>query len=329
MHAAQREGERSEASRRGLARDMRLSRNRGNARGPTRLTNPLRRAMSCSARLSALPPNPPLRYSLLFLFPLLRLPEGTPFFLSFSHCFALSFSRSLGLSAIPPTFSPFAISLPTCPPLFPPLRPPFTLRFLRSPAQRILFAFPSSTIHPPPYSSSATPSPLLFPRLLFRLCPPLRSSISSPYSHRRSARYILLLLLCLPHRHRRLVVFFFFFFVREPWSSPVGIFHICYRITVEKCNFLYLTKEKLPKIEYTGWRMMHCSWEDFPLSKKRMFKRRETCFIMRNFYSSSCQNSTSMSGFPKKKLTEIETEGERKKFMIRVRERYGRGIRRK
>lgn len=225
---------------------MRLSRNRGNARGPTRLTNPLRlRAMSCSARLSVLPPNPPLRYSLLFLFPLPRLPEGTPFFLSFS--LALFLSLSCRLSAIPPTFSPFAVSLPTCPPLFPPLRPPFTLRFLRSPARRILFAFPSSTIHPPPYSSSATPSSLLFPRLLFHLCPPpyvLRSPPLAPIvgvrgtSSSRFLAFFIVIVVSLSssssslranHAHLR--------------QSSGFSYHLCYRIIVRKYTFsLCLTK---------------------------------------------------------------------------------------
>lgn len=176
-------------------RDMRLSRNRGNARGPTRLTNPLHRATSCRtrarslarslARSPVLPPNPPLPYS---SFPFPRRRESLFF--------------SLRLSAIPPTFSSFLRSsclLParSFPPPAPPSAPAFLPFVLHSPrASSALDAFfppfplPQSTHRP--YSSSATPSsPSLLPRLLFCLCPPLyvpRSPPPAPIEYHPSQR---------------------------------------------------------------------------------------------------------------------------------------------
>lgn len=203
---------------------MRLSRNRGNARGPTRLTNPLRlRAMSCSARLSVLPPNPPLRYSLLFLFPLPRLPEGTPFFLSFSLALFLSLSWTFRHSThILPlcrllAYLPASLSSPSS--SIHPSLPPFA---------RSTHSFRLSLFHNPPTTVFIFRYSLVSPlssSVISPMSTSLRSSISSPCSHRRSARYILLPLPCLLRRHRRLVVFFFFFFACEPCPpSPVGIF---------------------------------------------------------------------------------------------------------
>lgn len=248
----EKEREKRNLSRRGLARDMRLSRNRGNARGPTRLTNPLRlRAMSCSARVCP-SCHQTLPYDILFS-SFSPFPDSQREHPSSSLSLSLSFSRSLGLSAIPPTFSPFAVSLPTCPPLFPPLRPPFTLRFLRSPARRILFAFPSSTIHPPPYSSSATPSSLLFPRLLFHLCPPpyvLRSPPLAPIVGVRGTS------------SSRFLAFFIVIVVSLSSSSSSSLranhahlrqsgfsYHLCYRIIVRKYSFFPLSHEILSEID--------------------------------------------------------------------------------
>lgn len=122
-------------SQRGLARDMQLSRNRGNARGPTRLTNPLRHVQCLAARTPA-SYHQTLPHCILLLFSLLLLFEGTPLRI-------LPFP----LSAIPPTFSSFAAFSPSCLLIFLPIHPSCL------PSECIpfhLFSFLSSIIHPPP-----------------------------------------------------------------------------------------------------------------------------------------------------------------------------------
>lgn len=212
-------------------RDMRLSRNRGNARGPTRLTNPLHRATSCRTHAFARS----LAHSLARLAtkPSLAVYSSFPFSRQRETLFF-----SLRLSAIPPTFSSFLeIFLPpSClfplapiPPSFPsssihPVLPPY--------ARCILSTFPSSTIHPPLYSSSATPSSLyLLSRLLFCLCPPLYVPRSPPlapieYHPSQCARSILPYpplisssANTIGHLHQ---------LHTRGWNVPC---HLCYRIT--------------------------------------------------------------------------------------------------
>lgn len=201
-------------------RDMRLSRNRGNARGPTRLTNPLHRATSCRTRafarsiarsLARLATKPSL--AVFFLFPFPRRRE-TLFF-------------SLRLSAIPPTFSSFLRSsclLPACPFSSPPLpraclpslRPPFTPCFLR--ARCILSTFPSSTIHPPPvfifrYSFFPVPSSS---SVILPMSTSLCSAISSSCSHRIPS---------LPAREVHPPASSAYFFVCEYYKPSLSVAH--------------------------------------------------------------------------------------------------------
>lgn len=193
---------------------MRLSRNRGNARGPTRLTNPLRRAMSCSARLSASPPNPPLRYSLLFS-------SSCPF----PNPRRKHPSSSASCPSLCGTFRHSTHILPLCRPLAYLARLSFLPFVLHSPFASSRFVRSLDAF----FSPYPLPPTAVF---IFRCClvsslsssvispmsTSLRSSISSPRSHRRSARRHILPLL-------RLRVFFLLSFARESWpSSPLRIF---------------------------------------------------------------------------------------------------------
>lgn len=113
-------------------RDMRLSRNRGNARGPTRLTNPLHRATSCRTRAFARSIARSLaRPSCHQTLPCHILPLPLPSSERNALLLSSTFRHSTHILLLPAIFLP-----PSCLSLLFPSPPP------RLPS------FPSSSIHP-------------------------------------------------------------------------------------------------------------------------------------------------------------------------------------
>lgn len=197
---------------------MRLSRNRGNARGPTRLTNPLHRATSCRTRAFARSiarslGRPATKPSLaVFFLPLPSVGEKHSSSLLDFPPFHPHSPPSCDLLA---SFLPVPL-LPLLPARLPSLRPPFTPYFLR--ARCILSAFPSSTIHPPPvfifrYSFFPVPSSS---SVILPMSTSLCSLISSPCSHRIPS---------LPAREVHPPASFAYFFVCEYYRPSLSVAH--------------------------------------------------------------------------------------------------------
>lgn len=154
---------------------QRLTRNRGNARGPTRLTNPLRRPVSWARAFALLPSHKPsLTVQFLFLLPSVAPRVKAPFLSStFRHSTHILLLRDLLVSLLPPP-CPLVLSSGALPFVFHSPRVPPRVHGAFFPP----FPFPQSTHH-------RIHLPLLLrpflPLLLFCLCPPPpRSSISPP-----------------------------------------------------------------------------------------------------------------------------------------------------
>lgn len=206
---------------------MRLSRNRGNARGPTRLTNPLHRATSCRTRafvrslarwftrslarsLARLATKPSLT---IFFLPLPSLKRNT-----------LRLSRhSTHILLLPAIFLPPSCLPPACLLHSPSVLPPCSMHSFHL----SLFHNPPTTVFIFRYSFFPV---LSFSSVILPMSTSLRSSISSPCSHRIPS---------LPTREVHPPVSAAYFFVCEhyrPSSSVVHArlgcsCHLCYRIT--------------------------------------------------------------------------------------------------